>query len=200
MPRSISNGQKLCNDLFDLVFAGVPYEDEASPHFLQGLRYDRLYKPHPKIWFAIELDGEQHYQYIPGLHRSKEDFLHSLANDTAKNQLTQQYLGHLPFRLTVADLTEANFKQFVRQMIRFVKEECRKRGPECADTLQRFSMIEAKLYRLQIPQELLDQQERQLRARNNRMRRLFQEDKPKRYRKPGFINLLRRQFGSGGWR
>lgn len=59
-----------------------------NPKTNRPLKIDLFF---PKLDLAVEIDGEQHYKYIPCFHRSKQEFLYNSERDKQKDKLLAEH-------------------------------------------------------------------------------------------------------------
>ena len=84
-PRTKSWPEEKLAQLVRDRFPGLTIRREY--HVGQRLRLD-IYIP--DLQLALEYDGPQHYKYIPGYHKSKEDFLRAKRRDKIKEALCEE--------------------------------------------------------------------------------------------------------------
>lgn len=87
---SKSKGEEIIHNL--LIKNRILFSEEISFKGLNGcnntpLRFDfAIFTKSKKIWALIEFDGQQHFQFTPYFHKSKEDFHKQLEYDKKKNK------------------------------------------------------------------------------------------------------------------
>ena len=71
----------------------MPYETEKTfdwlinPNTNHKLFVDIFF---PKLNLAIEIDGEQHYKFLPYFHKNEEEFLYNVNRDRIKDRLLKE--------------------------------------------------------------------------------------------------------------
>jgi hypothetical protein len=75
----------MCRAFFEEIM-GVEFPTRR-PKFLEGLEYDGY---NEDLKLAFEYQGQQHYQFVPYVHRTPENFERTLENDKKKVRLSKE--------------------------------------------------------------------------------------------------------------
>lgn len=97
-----------CREVVEKLF-GKPFES-VRPDFLKNTEtYKNLELDmfNPDLMLAIEYNGEQHYKYPNGFHKSEEEFIQAIRRDEYKKEICDTlniYLLIIPFTVNYDDL------------------------------------------------------------------------------------------------
>lgn len=109
-----SKSEYVAKQILDLFLGKYRKIDNFRPKWLGELELDRFY---PDLKIAVEFQGNQHYRYIPDMHRDEESFAKRLQFDTLKRQLCEKQ-GIKIYYLNIFDLNEDRVRSFIRQIVK----------------------------------------------------------------------------------
>lgn len=100
--------ERRCREIVEKLF-GKPFES-VRPNFLKNtetcknLELDMF---NPDLMLAIEYNGEQHYKYPNGFHKTEEEFIQAIRRDKYKKEICETlniYLLTIPYTINYDDL------------------------------------------------------------------------------------------------
>ena len=107
-----SKGERIVENI--LLNNGIVYKKEFKFKNLRGfkhpLRFDFAIFYNNRISYLIEIDGEQHFKYIPHFHKTKSDFRKEIIMDQKKNSFC--LLNNIPLiRIPYWELDNLDLKK-----------------------------------------------------------------------------------------